>query len=433
MGMNDVAPCDLDAEQAVLGAALISHKVIGPVLDEGLRPEHFYRDRHAAVFAAMVEVHDDGRDVDTLTVTDQLRARGQLDHVGGASAVDALAAAPPTVTNAREYARIVVTEAHWRRRLTGAYDLQAAVAARDEQAFERAHALVAARHDAKQRTSTPAQLAQELWDYLDEGDIDAFPWPFPRLNDLTLGGMRRGQVTVVIGATGHGKSTLIDQTLGGLADRGARVHLFINEMTKLERTMRIAAGLAQVDLEHIARKQLDVGEYSRLTLAMNEIPFGITDAAGWTAPEIAREITRRGYDVAAVDIVNQLPEAADRQELENASRIFNRLAKPAHGNCHVLLAAHLNRNRHGQGPVIPFPTLGDIKETGALAADADNVLAVWRDQDPDTGDPLSQATIRFPKVRFGRRGGLEANFDGKRVQFVAAPDPAALRSARAAA
>lgn len=425
-------PHNLDAEMSVLGAVLISSRVLGPVLDEGLHAEHFYRDRHRDIFTAMLTLHDAGRNIDELTLCEHLRHAGRLDEIGGQAAVSTLAGCTPVVTHAREYARIVVNEALWRRRLQGAYQMEAAVQGRDEDAFERAHGIVAARSDTQQRTSTPHELAQELWDYLADPDVETFPWPFSRLNDLTLGGMRRGQVTVVIGSTGHGKSTLIDQTLAGIATR-RRVHLFINEMTKLERTMRIASGMARVDMGRLALKQLNHDENTRVVHAMSRMPFGITDCSGWTAAEISREIVHRGYDVAAVDIVNQLPEAADRQDLENASRIFNRLAKPSHGNCHVLLAAHLNRNRANQGPVVPFPTLADIKETGALAADADNVLAVWRDQDPDTGDPLSAATIRFPKVRFGRRGGLEANFDGPTVQFIQAPTPAELAAARDAA
>src|SRR5690242_4613089 len=91
-----VPPHNLEAEQSVLGAILLADTTLyGLVINEGLRPEHFYREQHATVYRAMLELYEESREIDVLTVTEQLRQQGKLDEVGGAAMVDALAGAAP--------------------------------------------------------------------------------------------------------------------------------------------------------------------------------------------------------------------------------------------------------------------------------------------------------------------------------------------------
>ena len=97
-----VPPHNLEAERRCsarcCSTSATSQRSLG---DERLRPEHFYREQHAAVFAAMLALHDRRRKIDHLTVTEALRERGKLDQVGGAGAVEELAAGcPPAATPA---------------------------------------------------------------------------------------------------------------------------------------------------------------------------------------------------------------------------------------------------------------------------------------------------------------------------------------------
>src|SRR5436190_23789328 len=94
-------PHDLEAEMSVLGAILISDRTLyALVIEEGLKAEDFYRERHRLIYDAMLALYHENEPVDAVTVTDHLRQRGRLEDAGGASAVDALAAAPPSVTGA---------------------------------------------------------------------------------------------------------------------------------------------------------------------------------------------------------------------------------------------------------------------------------------------------------------------------------------------
>src|SRR3954466_12984181 len=121
-------PHNLEAEMSVLGAILISDRTLyALVIEEGLKPEDFYRERHRLIYDAMLRLYREGEPIDVLTVTEQLKQRGQLDDVGGESSVDALAGAVPSVANARRYAQIVRENALMRRLLTATYEIQTEV------------------------------------------------------------------------------------------------------------------------------------------------------------------------------------------------------------------------------------------------------------------------------------------------------------------
>src|SRR4051794_20059457 len=82
-------PHSLEAERSVLGAILLSDRTLyALVIDEGLKPEDFYRDRHAVIYQSILELYSENEPVDVLTVTEHLRSGGKLDDAGGAAAVD---------------------------------------------------------------------------------------------------------------------------------------------------------------------------------------------------------------------------------------------------------------------------------------------------------------------------------------------------------
>src|SRR3954466_1873503 len=95
-------PHDLEAEMSVLGAILISDRTLyALVIEEGLKAEDFYRDRHGTIYESMLALYHENEPIDVVTVSDHLKQRGRLEDIGGRSSVDALAAAPPSVSGAR--------------------------------------------------------------------------------------------------------------------------------------------------------------------------------------------------------------------------------------------------------------------------------------------------------------------------------------------
>src|SRR5688572_12723827 len=98
-----VPPHNLQAEESVLGALLLSRDAIGAVSEQGLRPEDFYRPAHQHIFDAVRALYSTGAPADTITVADELRRNGLLEQVGGTEALHALQNATPAISNAAHY------------------------------------------------------------------------------------------------------------------------------------------------------------------------------------------------------------------------------------------------------------------------------------------------------------------------------------------
>ena len=95
-------PHNLEAEKSVLGAVLLDERHLHSLLvEEQLRPEHFYREQHTAVFAAMLELYNTDRKIDPLTVSELLRESGKLAEIGGPESVEELAGWVPAAGHAR--------------------------------------------------------------------------------------------------------------------------------------------------------------------------------------------------------------------------------------------------------------------------------------------------------------------------------------------
>ncbi len=151
-----VAPHNLEAEKSVLGAVLLDERHLhGLLVDEQLRPEHFYREQHGAVFGAMLELYESDRKIDHLTVAETLRQDGKLEEVGGPATIDELAGWVPAAGHAREYGRIVRENAQMRALLSASYEIQASVLSREAPArdlVERAErSMLEVAHDDRQK------------------------------------------------------------------------------------------------------------------------------------------------------------------------------------------------------------------------------------------------------------------------------------------
>src|SRR5213082_3055682 len=100
-------PHSLEAEKSVLGAVLLDERHLHALLvEEHLRPEHFYREQHGAVFEAMLELYNSDRKIDHLTVAETLRQNGRLEEVGGPAVIEELAGWVPSAGHARDYGQI---------------------------------------------------------------------------------------------------------------------------------------------------------------------------------------------------------------------------------------------------------------------------------------------------------------------------------------
>jgi replicative DNA helicase len=208
-------PHSIEAEQSVLGAMLLSDRThYAFVIEEGLKVEDFYRERHREVFESMLALFTAGDSIDVLTVTEHLRSRGRLDAAGGQAEIDALTAAVPAVGNLRQYAQIVRDRALLRRLLAASYEIQASVHGHEAPPREivewAERAVLEVAHDDRQKdfrlVGEVLHAEVRKWQELSaEGrSLTGTPSGFADLDSIT-GGFQPGNLIIIAARPSMGK------------------------------------------------------------------------------------------------------------------------------------------------------------------------------------------------------------------------------------
>lgn len=223
-----VAPHDLQAEESLLGAMLLSAAAIDAV-DGHVTAGDFYKPAHQHIHEAIVALHRDGLPADAVTVCDQLRLHGLLDTVGGPAVLAGIMATTPAISNAAAYAQIVARHAHARRIVHAG--TEAARAARGG-ALDQAQLFL------EMGSLTPRVASVEtptLTEFLDHDEPDHV-WAIPDLIETT-------DRLLLTGPEGGGKSVLLRQIA---VQAAAGIHPFTHEPIPPQRVLLL-------DLENSAR------------------------------------------------------------------------------------------------------------------------------------------------------------------------------------
>src|SRR5918997_4931496 len=299
-------PHSLEAEQSVLGAILLSERAMyALVIEEGLKPEDFYRERHRLIYGAMMGLYSESEPIDVLTVTERLRSAGHLEQAGGQGAVDGLAAAVPAAGHARQYARIVREHALMRRLLTTTYEIQESVAQQQgapRELVERAErAMLEVAHDDRQKDfrSIEEVLDEEL-DKLHRLSIEGTsltgtPSGFKDLDELT-GGFQPGNLVIIAARPSMGKSALVTNIAENAAiDYNRPVALFSLEMSETELAQRFVASQARVKGEELRKGRVAEHRWAKIVEASTRLanaPLFIDDSSDVGMLEIRAKARR---------------------------------------------------------------------------------------------------------------------------------------------
>jgi replicative DNA helicase len=218
MPLERVPPQSIEAEQGVLGSMLLERDAIARVV-EMLRGEDFYREAHRRIYDAMVDLFERGEPVDLITVTDRLKARGQLEDVGGAAYVTSLLDAVPTAANVEYYARLVLQKSLLRQLIAAGTEI-VGMGFREEQEVEvlldQAEKLVfgiASRRMAQDFLPI-REVLQESFDridrrYQDKGTVTGVPTGFVDLDRMTAG-LQPADLVIVAARPAMGKCLKYD-------------------------------------------------------------------------------------------------------------------------------------------------------------------------------------------------------------------------------
>jgi replicative DNA helicase len=437
--VDRVPPHNLDAEESLLGAMLLSRDAISAATEARVETSDFYKPAHGHVYDAIMSLYGQGEPVDPVTVSDELRRADLLDTLGGRQTLLRLQAATPASANATHYAKIVSELALLRRLIAVAGEIaEMGYDDSDEvtETLDRAESLVfevAERRVSDSMTGITDAL-QETLDQLEaryEGadDVVGVRTGFLDVDNLLMG-LQPSTLVVLAARPSMGKTSLALGFARGVSTLERRPVLFFSmEMGTLELTKRLLATEAKVDAKKLWTAKLTEPEWGRLSHAVGrlaETPLFIDDNPHCTVMEMrakARRAKARYGDLGliVVDYVQLMTPSSTRRsenrqvEVAEISRGLKILAREL--ECPVLALSQLNRQLEYRNDKRPM--LADLRESGGLEQDADVVMFIYRDEVYDHESPdKGKAEIIVSKHRNGPTGNVGLAFNPSRAEFV---------------
>jgi replicative DNA helicase len=412
--MTELAlPASVDTERMVLGSFMLEEELLH-VGRPALSDQDFSIEKHRLIFRRMVQIYDDGRHVDRVTVSEALRVAGELNAVDGLAYIVSLDDGLPRLPDVSSYIRILKDHALSRRIMEFADNLQRRAANQeDPQSLIDSLAKVSMEF-APPGASRGLVSAQQLIDRDGISEIlaprikrgVAFPWPW--LNNATCG-MLPGELWVLAGHTSTGKSSAAIQTAVSVArSQSGSVPVFSLEMSDVSVFQRAVWQISRVNSENAKRGTLSADERKRALHAANELrdlPIYFDDSSFSVAQihaQLRRQRTTGPIGLVVVDYLQLLRDGSRHNTRAEAVGANARALKvlAAEFECPVLLLSQFSRESAKPGKA-RRPELHDLKESGDIENHSNGVWFIHREDLQDQ----ERVPVEFllPKQRDGRR------------------------------
>ncbi len=437
---SDTQPNNLVAERSVLGAVLLDEQHLHALLvDEQLRPDHFFLSTHAAVFEAMLELYNSDQKIDHLTVAERLRQNNRLDEIGGPDAIEELAAWVPATGHARDYGRIVREQAQLRALLAATREIQADVRNRTASARELVEqaerAMLEVAHDERQRSiRAVSDVLHEEVERLqkrstEKSPLTGTPSDFRDLDSLT-GGFQPGNLIILAARPSMGKSALVANFAENAALAGYPVALFSLEMSETELAQRFVASQAKVKGEDLRHGRVGDNQWPKILDASRRLgasPLYVDDSSDTGVLEVRAKSRRLhhqlehlgGLKLIIIDYLQLMRhEGRIESRVEQVGQISRGLKSLARElKVPVIALSQLSRNVE-QRAGDKKPVLSDLRESGQIEQDADLVMFIYREEyyNRESTRP-GEADIIIAKHRNGPVGEITLTFQNQYPKF----------------
>jgi len=432
--LRKVPPQNLDAEESVLGGVLLDMHALDRVV-EVMGADDFYRGSHRKIFRAMLTLSEKGEPIDLITLADTLKARGELQEIGGATYLAELADKVPSAANIVHYARIVREKAVLRSLInvcseivTRCYNGEEDI----ERFLDEAERLI---FDVSEKRIRPSffkmgdmimdtiKLVEKLYERKEL--VTGVPTGFLDLDRMTAG-LQPSDLIIVAARPSVGKTAFVLNIAQYVTlHANTAVGIFSMEMAKEQLVLRMLCSEARVDNAKVRTGYLGERDFPRLAMAagrLAEAPIYIDDTPAQNVLEL-RAKTRRLKREANIGLVIidylQLMRGLDAQEnrtqeLSEISRSLKSLAKEL--NIPVVALSQLNRQVEQRAD--KRPVMSDIRESGSIEQDADVIMFIYRDEvyKPDSQDE-GVAEIIIGKQRNGPTGTVRLAFRKEYTRF----------------
>jgi replicative DNA helicase len=272
-------PQSVEAEASLLGAILLDASLLDGVRTL-VRPDDLSRETHRAIYRAIIELAESGREPSFAAVTDTLRRKNELDAAGGPAAIVALIEGTPSPGHVRGYAAVVERTSILRRIIGAAQEMMRLALSSDEPraAVEQAQQFLF-RVSERRLHREVVTLREALDGYFaamdeqnEQGRGPALTTGFPSLDGLLGGGLHPGDLVIVAGRPGMGKTSFALNVMRNAAlHQDAVAAAFSLEMTEEDLTLRLLSSLAEIDGGRLRRGALDMEELKAISHASGEL------------------------------------------------------------------------------------------------------------------------------------------------------------------
>ena len=430
--LGKVPPHSLEAEEALLGSALLSRDAVSRLMEE-VRPADFYSPSNQTVYEAMKGLFDTGKPIDTVTVSELIFKDSKNSTSINASYIARLVDNVPSSANFERYIEIVLEQSHRRKLLKASGRIELLAMAMDKEIHsvldEAEQTIFTASDDAIGDglvgvTDVLEGAIERIEEIENRGTgLSGLPTYFTDLDNY-LSGLQEGNLAVIASRPSMGKSSLALNIGTNVAKEGKVVAFFSLEMTKEELVQRVLFSEAKVTSGDARKGQLGPEKWSRVVEAaskVNNLPLYFDDAPVITVTDIRAKSRRlksaKNLDLIIVDYLQLMQSSSGdnrQQEIAEISRNLKNLAR----ELKVPILALSQLNRAAEAREDKRPRLGDLRESGAIEQDADIVMMLYRDDyyNPGTDVP-GVAEVNIVKNRSGMTGKVELFFSKEFTQF----------------
>lgn len=433
--LERIPPQSLEAEQAVLGALLVSGDGVSRVVDV-LEPEYFYRKAHQVIYAVMLDLYETNEPIDIVTLTAALKDQGKLELVGGKGYITDLSLSVATTANLEYYAKLVQEKALLRSLIKAgteivgsAYDATDADAAIDK--AEHLIFSLAQRKNMQQMVhikhivEASFQKIEERYENKDQ--LSGTPSGFYDLDAMTSG-FQPSDLVIIAARPSMGKTAFVLNIAQACAvEHGTACAIFSLEMSKESLVQRMLCAEARIDSNRLRTGHLHTNDWQALAMAMGrlgEAPIYIDDSAMVNVLDIRAKCRRlkaeaKGLGMIIIDYIQLLQgrKATDNrvQEVSEISRSLKTLAR----ELHVPVIALSQLSRAVEARQNKRPMLSDLRESGSIEQDADLVMFIYRDEyyNPES-EARGEAEIIIAKQRNGPVGTVDLLYQGSITRFL---------------
>lgn len=423
-------PFNLEAEQSVLGSILIDPECINEVVRR-ISFKDFYLEEHRDIFLAMYELFTSSKQIDPVTLIDNLVANGVKDRDRTVAYVKVLAEVVPTAANVADYADIVRSKSLLRQLIEACGEItdmafEEQTPAADVLAAAQARITELANNNTSRDFVHIRQVLMQTFKEIKEraqnkGSIGAATG-FDAL-DRVLVGLGKGDLVLVGARPGMGKTAFALNIATNVAKQTHKtVCIFSLEMSDVQLVTRILSSEALIDSLALRSGNLTDAQWSKIaetSAQLSKLNIFIDDTAGNSAARIKAKLSGiKDLGLVVVDYLQLMQ--ADRRfdsrvlEVGDISRNLKLLAKEL--GVPVICCAQLSRGPESRTDKRPM--LSDLRDSGSIEQDADVVIFLYRNEYyKNESEGLSQAEIIISKNRHGSQGKVMMGWAGQYTKF----------------